>query len=652
MYNEIDKILDRFKEDRNGMIAKIWATQQGLNLDFYSTQLSSCSIYAPQEIKDLLMANDKQLYRKCIEVRNHGTNLISSEMGDILLGGRKKRTDISIDSDGNTSTTIVTTELNNIALKKMITAEKIADNTFSTDQDIKTIEKYYNIVEKKYIIPEKELLTAIRRLQPLQFKFFKIVDDYLNADPEVKIECKKETLYLNLTGGYQSSKTHASNVIFAYMLNILAQSKRQSGDYIIMAASLGSLRRNIINRICGMFPTLQPPAVNSTVWKLAHGVKISLLTTQLISYSSLKGSSLGYLYADEIDNSHPELWDLLQTRVTEKFEVNGKNKCVFHTTSNPKNPDHFISKFLYPEDKESMITKVVPTWENKYVSDEYIKRMTDRCGGVGTNKYRRELGGETLYLSTPTSVFPIKDEETFVDDIMDDYIISQCPTCEVEHSGDNKDCATCRRSISLRKTKRFTKCNIGYDFGTSVQKVFSAVFFYEDGEHSETKAILLDELVYEGGFDGQYAKAHGFDALERLKREDLRYLIERCKSICSNVELFIPHDAPHQILWMQNVINKYGLNCIISRPPTPNQLSVNNGIGLMRDMFELKRLFISKSCTNVRSQLFNYEYDLKKQEQGEEAVRKSHDHSIDALRYALTPELYQIVKEEKATDFI
>ena len=638
MKESITHILDEFLKDPHGFKAKVWATQQGLCIDYYASQLSAQSIYATSDIAILLMSNNKELYKKCVDIKRRGEKIIGEMYSDVLLGGSKKITSTSIDEDGSQNTSIKTIQLSKLAIKKLLISEKDPEAVYHTMLDSATVERFYSIKETKQVIPERALLKSIEKLQTYQFQYYEIVKDYLETTDR-EIECKNKSLYLHLRGGYQSGKTVACNVILAYLFNTIVNSEL-SGDIMIFGATTASLRRNIVNRICAEYPTLSKPSSNSTTWNLGNGLVVHLMTTGLSSFHGIKGSSIAIAVIDELDAMHPEVLDLIQTRMTGFIKPSSSNskdgKCIMISTSNPKNPNHHVSEFLDPKNSGS-ITKCVETWRNKYITQEYFNRMVERCGGKESNKYKREICGECVYLTNSASIFKIREEETFTDETIDNYLVDECPRCNTEFVGSNKECETCNHALTHRKFKNFIKVNIGYDHGSSVPKVFICTFFYV--ENGIIKALVLDELFYEGGHDLEFSKRGRYDELVSLKEQNLKNLIEKCYSICKNVQIIVPHDAISIIPEFSNTILKYGLHASVTRPPAPAKQKLVESIALMNNLFEEERIKISHSCKMLKSELFNYQYDLKKQEDGFEAVKKGHDHAIDALRYSIISEI-------------
>lgn len=640
---QIRTILNAMMSTDDGIEAMRWYLMAPtFPIDFCSNILSSKIAEVPSTILDTLIANDRELYKEALKVISHGAKIFAQNYGDVALGGSTKEVKETIDEEGYKTVVSKSKSLSVEARKALLTVTKAPEQTYLSNRDISISEIHFGITEKRYVIPERLINSQISKLQPYQFAFYSILRKYL-TNSNAKDTWKGENLFLHLVGGYQSGKTVASNTMLAVMMNRLANNKRSTGDYMLMSAKMSSLHRNVINRLCAIYPSLTPPSINSTVWKLAEGVKISLLTTQLISFHSLKGASISFCYVDEIDSMHREVLDLLPTRLTEKFDDGHGDKCVLITTSNPKSPDHHVTKFLYPEDEHGKpvndrVTLRVSTEQNSHVSDEYLKSMERRCGGRDTNKYQREIRGYSVHLASEHNIFTIDEGVHFVDDTIDDYVQFRCRNCSSEFVlRPIEECSECVAFSGKIKKKDFFKVNIGHDFGTSVQKVYCCTFFYR--EKGVVKAIVLDELVFEGGHDAKFSKEHGLEALNRKKERDIIDMVMRCKQLCSDVTIYIPHDAAQQVIEVEGIVAKNSLGCSVSRPPAPNSMPITESIDLMRKLFDTGRLTISHSCKNLKSQLFAYQYDQRAcEETGEEKIKKVHDHSVDALRYSIIPQ--------------
>ena len=633
--DNLDKILDGYLSDPQAYKAKIWAMQQGLNIQFYAFQLSSSTVYAPQDILIALMNNNMELYRKCIAVRTMGERFLASTYKDVLFGGSKKYTECSLNEEGDQITKVTTLQVSKHAIKKLLSSEKNINDVFHTYEDTRLIDRFYGIKESKEIVSEKVMLRAIDRLQPFQFSYYKIVKDYIESKDNNEINPSKQALYFHLRGGYQSGKSVSQNTNFFYILNCIVNAEEVCGDIAILSSSSSSIRRNVISRICAEFDIL-PPSTNSTVWTLPHGLKIHLFSSMLCSFHNIKGAVFNCVYCDELDSTNCQILDLLKTRMTGYFRMKGgRNKTIFISTSNPHNPDHHVS--IYLEDTENCITKCVSTLNNAYLTSEYIERMTKRCGGESTNKFKREVLGKCVYLSDNSSVFSIREEDVFKHTTIDDYSKQDCESCSNSTIAVNKDCKSCKYSSAFRDKKQFIKCNIGYDHGSSMAKCFCCTFFYI--KNGIVHAIVLDELYYYGGHDLEFSKRGKYEQLIALKENNLKFLVEKCLSVCPNVEIFLPHDAVSVLPEFENVLQKHHLNCQISRPPTPSQQSIAQSISLINILFQEGRLTISHSCKMLKSELFNYEYDVKKIDSGVERIRKGNDHAIDAMRYSIIPEI-------------
>lgn len=101
-------------------------------------------------------------------------------------------------------------------------------------------------------------------------------------------------------------------------------------------------------------------------------------------------------------------------------------------------------------------------------------------------------------------------------------------------------------------------------------------------------------------------------------------ITEAVKSFQPNI-VYADPASPERIKELEQA----GLNC---REVIKGHDSVTNGIDKVRELFKANRLRIHKKCVNIITELETYRYSETRPEEPE----KENDHSLDAIRYALT----------------
>ncbi len=614
----IEDLIRTFEEDENGLASKIFGSTTGPFTDFACSFISGFIDAPTKSVKEIL-CSDASLRARCFKLKREGFKRISKTLGeDIFMGGS-----IITKKDGEDGVQKITKQtVSPDFFKKITTMHREPEESLITNAEEKIEEDIYGASTDKSIIRQSLIDKAIVGLMPYQFGFFKKVEEFINND-------SKSVFYYNLQGGYQCGKTTAINTILGWIINILANSDGSAGsDIMLFSKTQSALRRNVINRICATFG-LTAPATNQTVWKVGKGLTIYLVTTALCSYHQIKGSSLRFMYIDEIDSVHPDVLDLLRTRLTGNFKVNGVSKTLFLSTNNPKSPNHFITKFLESDDVHQ---EIVSTRSNSFIDKDYLEKMINRCGGEGTNKTKVEVDGYSMNITTEHSVFPIDEDIMFIHDTIDSCVNQKCE----EHKSNNSYDLLCKVCDGIRRSSEYGevfKVSIGYDFGTAVQKSFVTVAFCR-GISNNVTALALDELVYKGGHDNAFMKTHGLDALRDYKDQQFCTMIYEAQKLSPHVEVIIPHDCPHQVDYLEGLVRKYNLDCTIAR--TARKEKVIQEIDFMRSILQSGQLKISSHAPNLQQQLYDYQYDVvASEEHGEEKILKRNDHCVDALRYAI-----------------
>ena len=649
---EIERYLTKIKSQKNKTVAQKWALFDAFSMDYLASYIAGFIPYDPLSIRDALNKNKRRLYKMCLEIKCEGADYFDEHFGDILAGGSviERTQKESVDLEVNVVTK--KREISSRFAEKLLSAGSRKDLEFITDKDKSTIERYFNVSDEVMVISEKLLNRAIRRLQVYQLEAFKILEDFIESRKSSIVT--GDRLFLHAKGGFQAGKSDAFNVMLAYMFNVLANSKFE-GEILVLSANFSSMRKNIIARICSTF-NLKMPAINQTVWKVGN-ITLYLITTQLISYHSIKGASAPFVFIDEFDACHEEILKLLMSRTTNYFDYKnrGHKKFVLLSTSNPKMPCHHVTKALYGGKEENVpdksckkqlhvfdgykVTLRLESRQNKFLSEKWHREQETISGGADADYYQAMYNGHSIYISDNNSVFAFS-KKNFIDECQDNYLNMQCTQCgNSDNVRDIISCDLCEQMSKVkRKDRTFLFCNIGYDHGTRVQSAFVITFFYL--EDTKIKAMVLDELVYEGGYDHQQILMHGRDTLVSMKESDFVDMITSAYSICPNVTVYVPHDCPHKVDEFEDIISRNNLNCKVSRPPAPAKLPIANAINSIRALFLNERIYVSNSCKKLINQLYIYQYDDSKMEKhGTEVIKKGNDHCVDAFRYSITPSL-------------
>ncbi len=441
---------------------------------------------------------------------------------------------------------------------------------------------------------------------------------FINDDLAFPEEASKTLLKMNYRAGFQAGKTHLLTILIAKLLNwansYFHKYPEKKSDIFFLGASMNSLKRNVINRLCSLFTNIEAPASNSNFWKLSKNLTVFFATTQLIGYHPSKGGSCSIIYADELDSVHESVLDLLSTRTTGKIEAkNGTPKTVFMSSSNPKPPCHYFTKFIQ---KEAPMNKLFQssTYDNAFLSKDAIRSIELQCGN-NSNKKKAFLYGESVYLQEESSCFPTLNEQLhFINENIDSFSSPSttnnskekvCFSCNLSLGSNIDKCDACFQSTTMINNKKILKSSIGLDAGTSASSVLVANGYFLNEKHKMC-CLALDEVVYEDNHDAKFTQEKGdYTSLMQLKKNNFIALVRSLEAICPSIITFtIPHDAPSQVLFYQDIINSENLPVNIIRSH-PKKWSQKHRIEKIKYLLNNGRLSLSKCCKALKTKFFS-----------------------------------------------
>lgn len=138
------------------------------------------------------------------------------------------------------------------------------------------------------------------------------------------------------TGATRSGKTYMDY----FLIPMRIRKCTGSGLIMLIGNTNTTLARNILDPMRGIWGSklVGRPGGNNTVQ--LFGKKCYLLGADKISQvEKLQGAGIEYCYGDEITTWHPEVFNMLKSRLD-------KPTSIFDGTCNPDNPGHWFKKFL------------------------------------------------------------------------------------------------------------------------------------------------------------------------------------------------------------------------------------------------------------------------------------------------------------------
>lgn len=184
-------------------------------------------------------------------------------------------------------------------------------------------------------------------------------------------------------GATQCGKTYI-DVSWTIPYRILER-KGKPGLNFLLGVSKSAIQRNIIKPLQEKWGDTLISDINSQNEAKMFGEVVYCLGTEKASQvSKIRGARIKYLYWDEICESNEEVFELVKSRLSLPYST-----CDF--TGNPKNPSHFIKRFIDREDLD-IYSQSWTLYDNPFLPKTYIDELTKEY--EGTIYFNRYILGE------------------------------------------------------------------------------------------------------------------------------------------------------------------------------------------------------------------------------------------------------------------
>jgi len=254
-----------------------------------------------------------------------------------------------------------------------------------------------------------------------------------------------------------------------------------------------------------------------------------------------------------------------------------KPGAKFDGTCNPGSPHHWLKQFIDTTDGRWLKHFHFQLDDNPFLDQDFVEALKTEYTGVWFQRY--VLGQWVI-------------AEGVVYDMFD---------------------AARHVTADIPSIKKYW---VGVDYGTS-----NATAFVLLGVGSDNRLYVLREYRHEAGADLARSKTDAQYAMDFVS-----WLGDRRPEW-----IFIDPSAKSFRLTLWNLRGKY--------PALFKVAAANNevldGIRKISSLLSAEKLFIHKSCKGLQEEFASYAWDPKAQERGEDKPIKEHDHSLDALRYAI-----------------
>jgi PBSX family phage terminase large subunit len=391
----------------------------------------------------------------------------------------------------------------------------------------------------------------------------------------VESEHRKISLWI---GAVSAGKTIAS--LFAFMVAV--RTAKGTGLIVIVGKTLQTIERNIITPL--QDPRLFGKLAKSTIHTRGSNTALILgKTVELVgandvrSEEKIRGSTIEIAYVDEATLLPLGFWEMLVSR------LRTPNPPRLLATTNPGSKRHWLRmEWILQAAAKNMQVFHFTMDDNPSLTASYVKDMKASYTGVF---YDRMIKG--LWTNAEGAIYDMWDEKSHV------IPFDQLPQM--------------RRILG-----------VGIDYGTT--NATSAIML---GLGVDNKLYAIDEWRHDSRA-GQIRITNGamvkgiVDWLDGIvlpdgTRPQPEWLIHDPSAASLRVEM----EA-------QGIINAF-----------PAKNDVLYGIQTVAAMLDSGNLIIADRCDGLIGEMTEYSWNPKATERGEDAPNKDHDHSCDAIRYAL-----------------
>lgn len=152
--------------------------------------------------------------------------------------------------------------------------------------------------------------------------------------------------------------------------------KGLDGLIVILGHTKSTIQRNIIEPLQNIWGTALVSDIKADNTALMFGEKVHCLGADKVTrVDVIRGSSIKYCYGDEIVTWHPEVFNMLKSRLDKPYSK-------FDGTCNPDNPNHWFYKFCYKEDEIDKYIQEYSIYDNPFLDEAFVKNLEAEYRGT------------------------------------------------------------------------------------------------------------------------------------------------------------------------------------------------------------------------------------------------------------------------------
>lgn len=391
------------------------------------------------------------------------------------------------------------------------------------------------------------------------------------------------------TGATGSGK---SFVDYAVVIPKRLQALRGEGLAVLLGNTRGTLERNILEPMRGLWPGLVGNIRSDNTVEL-FGKKVYALGADNKKHvSRIQGATFEYVYGDEVTTWSEEVFQMLKSRL----------RCGhsrFDGTCNPENPNHWFKKFL---DSGADIFQQSYVIDDGVLPPHIVEELKKEY--AGTVYYDRFIRG--LWVAAEGlvySYFAVHTEEFLIDDPL----------------------RWCREN-----QKKIARLMLGVDFGGTG----SATSFKAVGITQDWTVLVLDE---------EHMDSRELDP-DRLARRFVEFAHRVHAGYASYVDGSQTRaDSAESVLirGLSGAVKAEGLK---TKVLPAKKMEINDRIKLTVLLMAQKRLYVARRCEHMTEAFQTAVYDPNQYKDVRLDDGTSDIDSLDAFEYTLEPWYQQLIR--------
>ena len=202
------------------------------------------------------------------------------------------------------------------------------------------------------------------------------------------------------TGATRSGKTYMDFYVIPKRIRARIG---KPGLAVILGVTKSTIERNILEPMRNIWGSDLVGEINSQNKCYLFGEMVYCLGAEKVSQvSKLRGSSIKYVYGDEVADWNEEVFEMLKSRLDKPYSC-------FDGALNPQGPNHWLKEFLDSEDFDTYVQKYT-IFDNPFLDPDFVKNLCKEY--EGSVYYKRYILGE--WALAEGLVYPMFNRERHV----------------------------------------------------------------------------------------------------------------------------------------------------------------------------------------------------------------------------------------------